>query len=989
MRTGKRILSLLLLALLLAVLPSATHAAPPKGDTHVHNWSVTSSTAPTCTAAGSTTWTCSLCGQTYTEATPALGHSWDGGVTTAPTCTASGSTTWTCTRCGQTRTESTPALGHSWSGTIAQPPTCMEEGVKSYYCTRCGLTAAEILPKIDHDPVDVPALAPTCTEEGHTEGQSCSMCGLVMSGQEPIPALGHTWSAWATLTEASCTETGSEVRTCNVCGIEETRPVDALGHLPEALPAQAPTCTEEGLTEGVVCARCQAVLQAQEPVPALGHDWDEGAVTTEPVLFVPGVRTFTCQNDPSHTYTEEIDPAEKLFGTLRDGTVTFDLASNNPLIIVEDPVDGSITRYSDETHTMHVTAAGGTGEYTYAWHSQAQEVGQKEENNALLKWFLGLFGMSPEEVDEALSAPLSDTDTYSASTGDMEYWCVVTDSAGDSAVSDRAKVSYKLRIAQQPNNANIQGKDTVWLSCQAADGSGEYHYQWFYNDERDIPAYLHDECEVAEIGTYVCLVTDTVTGETIESEPCEVYSEEPFTLVSIGVSSKELWPEEVGSLSAVFKGGVGPYEVWWDKDGEAIPTSEGSSLNGLTAFYAQSTGAGKYTVHGVDAMGETATSFTVRRDRQLTITKQPEGGELPPDGCLPLSVQVEGGVSPYHYVLYRNNASYMGGDTDTLTAWHTGAYFIRIEDSLGHWIVSDTVRVTDMALRIKRQTKSASLSTPGETVQLEVEAEGGKAPYSYIWNYVRGDHWYTVGGDSPTTYAAQPGKYICSVTDAEHHEVGSEWIQVSYTGKAPWIIVQPVGGYLSRSGGSIRLTCEAISGIGGELKYDWYEINDKYNYEVPIASDTQSIDVSRARRYYCRVTDLDAHRITESDIVAVIAPMEITKCERVKGSDVRNGPLSDWTFTYKFYFTGGIGPFTVRIYEVWEHFDNGKAVLYKTFIVDDPAELNPFTIELNSYQTFDVLGSKEPRYKYGTYYIIVTDFAGQECRSPTVHYYNH
>ena len=64
-------------------------------------------------------------------------------------------------------------------------------------------------------------------------------------------------------------------------------------------------------------------------------------------------------------------------------------------------------------------------------------------------------------------------------------------------------------------------------------------------------------------------------------------------------------------------------------------------------------------------------------------------------------------------------------------------------------------------------------------------------------------------------------------------------------------------------------------------------------------------------------------------------------------------------------------------------------MLYKTFIVDDPAELNPFTIELNSYQTFDVLGSKEPRYKYGTYYIIVTDFAGQECRSPTVHYYNH
>ena len=41
-------------------------------------------------------------------------------------------------------------------------------------------------------------------------------------------------------------------------------------------------------------------------MPALGHKWDGGKVTKEPDCTYPGVRTFTCQNDPSHTRTESI-----------------------------------------------------------------------------------------------------------------------------------------------------------------------------------------------------------------------------------------------------------------------------------------------------------------------------------------------------------------------------------------------------------------------------------------------------------------------------------------------------------------------------------------------------------------------------------------------------------------------------------------------------------------------------------------------------------
>ncbi|MBR5881511.1 MAG: hypothetical protein IKZ16_07460, partial [Clostridia bacterium] len=48
------------------------------------------------------------------------------------------------------------------------------------------------------------------------------------------------------------------------------------GHTAATDAAVAPTCTETGLTEGSHCSVCEAVITAQEKVPATGHtksDW--------------------------------------------------------------------------------------------------------------------------------------------------------------------------------------------------------------------------------------------------------------------------------------------------------------------------------------------------------------------------------------------------------------------------------------------------------------------------------------------------------------------------------------------------------------------------------------------------------------------------------------------------------------------------------------------------------------------------------------------
>ena len=63
-----------------------------------HDYRQTASTAATCTEAGSVTYTCADCGDSYTETVPALGHDY-------AAADDAGDTIYTCTRCGDTYTE--------------------------------------------------------------------------------------------------------------------------------------------------------------------------------------------------------------------------------------------------------------------------------------------------------------------------------------------------------------------------------------------------------------------------------------------------------------------------------------------------------------------------------------------------------------------------------------------------------------------------------------------------------------------------------------------------------------------------------------------------------------------------------------------------------------------------------------------------------------------------------------------------------------------
>ena len=266
-------------------------------------------TAPTCTEVGVKTFTCETCGETRTEEVKATGHTVVDDEAVAPTCTKTGLTAGShCSVCNEVlkAQEEIAALGHTWNnGEVTTAATCIETGVKTFTCETCGDTRTEEVEATGHTVVVDNVVEPTCTKSGLTAGSHCSVCNEVLTAQEEISALGHTWNEGEITTAPTCTESGIKTFTCETCGETRTEEIKATGHTVVVDNAVEPTCTKPGHTVGSHCSVCNEVLKAQEEIPALGHTWDDGEVTTAPTCTEIGVKTFTCETC-GDTRTEEI-----------------------------------------------------------------------------------------------------------------------------------------------------------------------------------------------------------------------------------------------------------------------------------------------------------------------------------------------------------------------------------------------------------------------------------------------------------------------------------------------------------------------------------------------------------------------------------------------------------------------------------------------------------------------------------------------------------
>lgn len=149
-------------------------------------------------------------------------HDYTKTVIVAPDCTNYGTNLNVCA-CGYTYRDNTVApLGHKAEKIAEIKATCEETGkTAGEKCSVCGviLTTPQTIPATGHNPVNDAAVEATCTATGLTLGSHCNTCGHVFVKQETVPMKGHEFD-YKNLTPATLTANGVRVGTCKLCGYE-------------------------------------------------------------------------------------------------------------------------------------------------------------------------------------------------------------------------------------------------------------------------------------------------------------------------------------------------------------------------------------------------------------------------------------------------------------------------------------------------------------------------------------------------------------------------------------------------------------------------------------------------------------------------------------------------------------------------------------------------------------------------------------------------
>lgn len=300
-------------------------------------------TAATCTTPGLKHEVCKTCGVKMGDGVVIEATNHEGTLVekvTAPTCTADGYTTYTCTACEYSYTGNTvDATGHTagdW--VIDTDATCTNKGTKHQICATCGEKIADSDAEIEVKPhsYKVSVTAPTCTTDGYTT-HTCSECGNSYTDNE-VTAAGHTKSDWITDTAATCTANGSRHTVCTVCEVEIDREdIISSGHSYGEEIVVAPVCapSDEGAKNGYtlrVCSVCGDMKRTNETTPShtLVTDPGRDATCTAPGLTA-GEHCSSCGkitvaqtevDKLAHTYDTIYDRYCKVCGSLKeDATV--------------------------------------------------------------------------------------------------------------------------------------------------------------------------------------------------------------------------------------------------------------------------------------------------------------------------------------------------------------------------------------------------------------------------------------------------------------------------------------------------------------------------------------------------------------------------------------------------------------------------------------------------------------------------------------------
>jgi hypothetical protein len=521
---------------------------------------------------------------------------------------------------------------------------------------------------------------------------------------------------------------------------------------PMPLEAQAaismPNCHESA--EGVIVLD---VLGGSTPYTYL---WNNGA-TTDSLVAGPGVHQVVITDDRGCTL-------EKSYTMVTPVPISTQVSTVPP------------TCHGNADGVLVVSAQGGSGNYTYAWAHGAQgpqiqvaagvySVLITDEFGCALQQDVQLVappamslavGVQPVPCaggadGTATVTPVGGTapHVFAWSTGHSSaqllapagtYQVVVTDANGCEAVEEvtiEQAVIISADITVQPTGCADAAQGVAVV--EAAGGVAPYGYAWSTGAsgaQVTLPEGVH-------------LVTITDANGCQWTQDVEASAAAPL-VVELSVQPVSCAGLADGLLNAMPSGGVGPYQFAWSTG----------------AVEAQvSVPAGGHVLTVTDAAGcavQVAAEVTAPAPILAEVNTYPASCAGLADASA--TIVLSGGVAPFTHL-------WSTGAIGPQFVGTAGSYGVVITDAIGCMVARSFVLHEPPPITVDAYVEATSCPSSDDG-QISVWANGGQAPYQFLWS----------DGMEGSSIQVPPGQYQVTVRDAQ----GCEVVQVYPVGSGPY-----------------------------------------------------------------------------------------------------------------------------------------------------------------------------------------------------------
>ncbi|WP_410503566.1 hypothetical protein, partial [Flavobacterium sp. Root901] len=570
-----------------------------------------------------------------------------------------------------------------------------------------------------------------------------------------------------------------------------------------------------------------------------------------------------------------------------------------PAVLTVTPAaQTDIACFGDSTGSATVTAAGGTGAYTYSWApsggTAATATGlsagtytvtvtdanncQASQSFIISQPSAALTAVSGGQNNVSCNGGANGSATVNVTGGTGGYTYSWAPSGGTAATATGLSAgTYIVTVTDanncqttqnfnilQPNALTASIGSQTDVSCNGGangsatvnvtGGTGAYTYLWAPAGGTAATA------SGLSAGTYTVTITDTNTCQTTQSFTIG----QPFVL-SVTPSQTNVLCNgtATGTATVTVSGGTPGYTYLWSPSGGTAATA-----TGLTA--------GAYTVTATDANGcFTTQNFTITEPGVLTATQSQTDATCSTGGIA--SVNVSGGTGPYSYLW-----SPSGDTTPTASGLTAGIHSVLITDSNGCTLTKNfTIGTTNTLVASTSQIDV--LCFGDNTGTAAVVPSGATGPFTYVWS--------PSGGNAATASNLTAGNYSVTITASNGCSIVKNF---TITEPTELIVTPNPQTNVSCNGGANGSASVSVSGGTGAYTYSWAPAGGTAATATGLSAGTYTVTIQDAN--LC--TKTQSFTITEPAILAATTSQTDVSC---------NGGTNG---TATVSVTGGTGAYT-------------------------------------------------------------------------------